>query len=237
MTTEKNKVESSVLIVIPAYNEAENIEKVVNELINEYPQYDYVVINDCSTDNTKEICQNNNYNIVNLPINTGLGTVVQTGFKYALRHQYDYVIQYDGDGQHNACYIETLLEEASNGVNIVIGSRFIDDKKGMSLRNIGSHIITMAINVVANVKLTDPTSGFKCYDKVALNHYVNKMNVSPEADDLVYLIKKKKLAVKEVPVKMNDRLNGESYFNIVTSCKFMLNMLISIFCVQLFRRD
>lgn len=232
-----SKLQSPALIVIPAYNEAQNIERVVDELIREYSQYDYVIINDCSTDNTKEICEKKNYNLINLPLNTGLGTVVQTGFKYALRNGYDYVIQYDGDGQHNARYIKDLLEEAQKGANIVIGSRFVDQKKGYSLRNIGSRVITGSINMVANITLTDPTSGFKCYDKVALNHYVKKMNVAPEADDLVYLIKKRKLEVKEIPVKMNERLHGESYFNIFTSYKFMLNMLVSIFCVQLFRRD
>lgn len=228
---------TSALIVIPAYNEAQNIERVVDELIHEYPQYDYIIINDCSTDDTKEVCEKNNYNILNLPLNTGLGTVVQTGFKYALRNNYDYVIQYDGDGQHNARYIEDLLKEAQKGTNIVIGSRFIDEKKGYSLRNMGSRVITTSISMLTNVTLTDPTSGFKCYDKIALNHYVKKMNVAPEADDLVYLIKKKNLKVKEIPVKMNERLHGESYFNIFTSCKFMVNMLVSIFCVQLFRRD
>lgn len=234
---DKKRKKSPVLIVIPAYNEAKNIEKVVDEIIMDYPQYDYVIINDCSTDNTQQVCESRGYNILNLPINTGLGTVVQTGFKYALRKNYDYVIQYDGDGQHNAKYIEDLLTEAKKGVNIVIGSRYIEEKKGYSLRNLGSHVITMSINLITNVTLTDPTSGFKCYDRVALNHYVNKMNVAPEADDLVFLIKKKQINVKEVPVKMNDRLHGESYFNILTSCKFMLNMLVSIFCIQLFRRD
>lgn len=226
-----------VLLVIPAFNEAKNIERVVDNLIENFPQYDYLIINDCSKDNTLEICQNRNYNVLNLPINIGLGTVVQTGFKYAMRNGYDYVIQFDGDGQHRPEYIQSLLDKAVQGNNIVIGSRFIEEKKATNLRNLGSHIITNAIQLVSGIKLTDPTSGFKCYDKVAMDHYTHKMNVSPEADDLVYLIKKKKIKVVEVPVEMDDRIYGESYFNLINAGKFMLNMLISILIIQRFRKD
>lgn len=226
-----------VLIIIPAYNEAENIERVVDNLTENFPQYDYLIINDCSKDNTLEICLKRNYNILNLPINIGLGTVVQTGFKYALRNGYDYAIQFDGDGQHRPEYIEQLLIAAEQGNNIIIGSRFINEKKSNSLRNLGSKLITSSIKLVTNVHLTDPTSGFKCYDRVAMNHYTHKMNVSPEADDLVYLMTKKNIKVVEIPVKMDERLFGESYFNILNAGKFMLNMIISILIIQRFRKD
>ena len=101
-------VEMKTLIIIPAYNEEENIERVVNMLVTSYPQYDYVVVNDCSKDNTKYICEKNKYNLIDLPVNLGLAGAVQAGYKYAYYHNYDIAIQYDGDGQHRPEYLEDL---------------------------------------------------------------------------------------------------------------------------------
>ena len=115
------------LIIIPAYNESESIERVVNNLIENYPQYDYVVINDCSRDNTKDILKKNNYNYVSLPVNLGIGGGVQAGYLYAVEGDYDIAVQMDGDGQHNPEYIERLIRPIkTNELDMVIGSRFID---------------------------------------------------------------------------------------------------------------
>ena len=100
-----------ILIIIPAYNEAESIVNVVNHLINNYSTFDYIVINDGSNDNTAEVCRKNNFNLIDLPINLGLAGAFQTGMKYALYNGYDYAIQYDGDGQHNSEYIAGMLKK------------------------------------------------------------------------------------------------------------------------------
>ena len=96
------------LIIIPAYNEAENIENTVRNIEKKAPGFDYVIINDCSRDNTKEVCERNGFNMVNLPINLGIGGAVQTGYQYALKHGYDIAVQVDGDGQHDPAFLEKM---------------------------------------------------------------------------------------------------------------------------------
>ena len=126
---------SRILVVIPAYNEAENIERVVDNLIEGYPQLDYVIINDGSRDNTGEICRRRGYKYIELPINLGLEGAFRAGMKYAYYNGYDYAVQYDGDGQHNPEYIIPMSEYAgANDLDIVVGSRFIDEKKNKSMR-------------------------------------------------------------------------------------------------------
>ena len=124
-------MKSNLLIIIPAYNEAENIERVVDDLVANYPQYDYVVINDGSKDKTLEICKTRGYNYIDMPINVGLTDGVQTGMMYAYRNGYDYAIQFDGDGQHDPAYIAPMLE-AMKECDVCIGSRFVEKKKPKS---------------------------------------------------------------------------------------------------------
>ena len=118
------------IIIIPAYNEEENIERTVNAIQKSAQGFDYVIINDCSTDNTRKICEEKEFNIVNLPINLGIGGAVQTGYKYALEHDYDVAVQFDGDGQHDIESLSDLLEPIrKNEADLVIGSRFVGDVK------------------------------------------------------------------------------------------------------------
>ena len=136
------------LIIIPAYNEEKNIERVVNMLITNYPQYDYVVVNDCSKDNTRLVCEQNNYNYIDLPINLGLAGAVQAGYKYAHMHNYDVAIQYDGDGQHRPEYIASLVQAIQEGADIAIGSRFVNEKKPWTLRMLGSRMISFFTKLI-----------------------------------------------------------------------------------------
>ena len=128
------------LIIIPAFNEESNIEKTVTAIQKNAQGFDYVIINDCSGDNTRQICEENGYNIVNLPINLGIGGAVQTGYKYALEHGYDVAVQVDGDGQHDPEFLSTMAEHLmDNGLDMVIGSRFIEKEgfQSSALRRIG----------------------------------------------------------------------------------------------------
>ena len=114
------------LIIIPAYNESECIEATVRDIMENAPDFDYVIINDCSTDNTKEICEKNGFNIVNLPINLGIGGAVQTGYMYALEYDYDLAVQVDGDGQHDPQFLRKMADYLEHhDADMVIGSRFI----------------------------------------------------------------------------------------------------------------
>ena len=220
------------LVVIPAYNEALNIKKTVIDLKNNAPDVDYVVVNDGSKDNTLEVLEQNNFNYIDSICNLGLFGAVQTGFKLAMKEKYDVVIQFDGDGQHSAKYIDLLVKEIENGNSIVIGSRFVDEKKPFTARMIGSRLIAGAIKLITGKTIKDPTSGFRAYDKACIRDYATEMNNPPEPDTLVYMIKKG-LKVKEVQVEMSERKFGESYLNKFKSIKYMINMIVSILFIRI----
>lgn len=225
-----------VLIIIPAYNEAENIVRVVDNLRQNYSQYDYVVINDGSKDDTAKLCREHGYNLVDLPINLGLAGAFQTGMKYALYHDYDYAIQYDGDGQHNPEYIQGMVELAEKDhVDVVIGSRFADEKKPFSLRMIGNSLIELCIFLTTGKKIKDSTSGMRLYNKRMIKKMARTMNYGPEPDTIAYLMKCG-AKVREYQVHMNERVAGESYLNFTRSIKYMFHMCSSILIVQWFRK-
>lgn len=220
-----------VLIIIPAYNEAQNIEKTVRD-VTENTDYDYIVINDCSKDNTKEICEKNNYNMLSLPINFGLTSGIQLGMKYAYKNNYDIAIQFDGDGQHQAKYLKDLVKEIEDqNANIVIGSRFATEKRPFTARMIGSRLITFFIKITTGKTIKDTTSGMRAYDKRAIWEFIRNGSLTPEPDTLVYMMKKG-LKVKEVQVEMKDREFGESYLTPIKSIKYMINMVSSIIFIR-----
>lgn len=223
-----------VLIIIPAYNEALNIEKTVKD-VTENTDYDYVVVNDCSKDNTKEVCEKNGFNMLSLPINYGLTSGIQIGMKYAYKHNYDIAIQFDGDGQHEAKYLKDLVKAIENGANVVIGSRFVTEKKPISMRMFGSTLLTGAIKLTTGQTINDPTSGMRAYDKNAIKEFVTNPSLTPEPDTMVYMIKKK-MKVEEVQVEMKDREFGESYLNPIKSAEYMINMFFSIIFIRALTR-
>lgn len=223
------------LVVIPAYNEALNIEKTVHDLEVNAPEVDYVVVNDGSKDNTLEVLKKNDFNYIDGFCNLGLFGAVQTGFKLAIKENYDIVIQFDGDGQHSAKYIAPLVKEIEKGNNIVIGSRFVDEKKPFTARMMGSRLIAGAIKLMTGKTITDPTSGFRAYDRACIKDYASEMNNPPEPDTLVYMLRKQR-KIKEIQVQMNDREFGESYLNLVNTIKYMSRMMVSIFLIQPFRK-
>lgn len=220
-----------VLIVVPAYNEAQNIEKTVKDIITN-TKYDYIVINDCSKDDTKSVCKKNNFNVISLPVNYGLTSVVQLGMKYAYKNNYDIVIQFDGDGQHQAKYLKKLVNEIEkNKTNIAIGSRFVTEKKPFSMRMLGSRLISCAIKLTTFKKIKDPTSGMRAYDKKAILEFNKNASLTPEPDTIVYMLKKK-MKVTEIQVEMREREFGESYLNPIKSIKYMANMIFSILLIR-----
>lgn len=223
------------LVVIPAYNEALNIEKTVHDLEVNAPEVDYVVVNDGSKDNTLEVLKKNDFNYIDGFCNLGLFGAVQTGFKLAIKENYDIVIQFDGDGQHSAKYIAPLVKEIEKGNNIVIGSRFVDEKKPFTARMMGSRLIAGAIKLMTGKTITDPTSGFRAYDRACIKDYAGEMNNPPEPDTLVYMLRKQR-KIKEIQVQMSDREFGESYLNLVNTIKYMSRMMVSIFLIQPFRK-
>jgi glycosyltransferase involved in cell wall biosynthesis len=223
------------LVIIPAYNEEENIVRVIDNLKNNYPMYDYVVVNDGSSDNTAEICRKNGYELIDLPVNLGLAGAFQTGLKYAYRKGYDYAIQFDGDGQHRPEFIAPMLDKIQEGYDIVIGSRFVTEKKPNSLRMLGSNLISIATRLTTGRKVKDPTSGMRMFNKKMIAEFALNLNYGPEPDTISYLLKQG-ATIAEVQVEMDERIAGESYLNLSRSVMYMLRMLLSILFIQNFRK-
>lgn len=224
-----------VLIIIPAYNEEANIQRVVENIITQCPEYDYVVINDGSTDCTKEICEKNGYHLISLPVNLGLAGAFQTGLKYAYRRGYAYAIQYDADGQHQSAYITSIYQEIKKGYDIVIGSRFVTEKKPFNLRMLGSNLISFAMYLTTGKKIQDPTSGMRMFNRKMIREFAKSLNYGPEPDTLSYLIKNG-ATISEIQVTMQERIAGESYLKLGTSISYMTRMLASILLIQNFRK-
>ena len=152
------------LVIIPAYNEEGGIEKTVQDILSNAPDFDYVVINDCSTDQTLAVCEKNGFHVVNLPVNLGIGGGVQTGYLYAWQNGYDIAVQFDGDGQHNARYLDEMADKLINEhLDMVIGSRYIKKEgfQSSGLRRFGIRYFTGLIRLVTGKKITDPTSGMR----------------------------------------------------------------------------
>lgn len=226
---------SKLLIVIPAYNEQENIVRVVDDLIQNYPQYDYVVVNDGSRDQTAALCRQHGYRLIDLPVNLGLAGAFQTGLRYAAEHGYDCALQFDGDGQHLPQYIEPMLELLEDGADIVIGSRFITVKKPKSLRMVGSYLISWAIRLTTGKAICDPTSGMRLFNRAMVQEFAQNLNYGPEPDTISYLIKNGAV-VKELQVQMGERTAGQSYLSLGRSVEYMLKMGLSILLIQWFRK-
>lgn len=223
------------LIIIPAYNEEKNIVRVVEEIKEKYSQYDYVVVNDGSKDRTAQVCLEHGFEIIDLPVNLGLAGAFQTGLKYAYIKKYDYAIQFDADGQHRAEYIDDILKEMEKGFDIVIGSRFVTEKKPFSLRMFGSNMISIAMKLTTGKTIKDPTSGMRMFNKEMIEEFALNLNYGPEPDTISYLVKQG-ATISEVQVKMDERTEGESYLNFSRSMLYMLRMLISILFIQSFRK-
>ncbi len=225
-----------ILIVIPAYNEAENIAATVSVLQKECPEYSYVVINDGSRDHTAQVCRERGYSLIDLPVNLGLAGAFQTGLRYAYEQGFDGAIQIDGDGQHDPSYISRLLEEMRfSGSDIVIGSRFKERKKPHSLRMLGNRLLELMVRLTTRQRLTDPTSGMRLFNRRMIERFAKNMNYGPEPDTVAYLLRCG-AKVTEVQVEMRERTAGVSYLNFGRSILYMLHMCFSIAFIQFFRK-
>lgn len=233
-----------VLVIVPAYNEELNIVNTVNKIIKyskkSNNEIDYIVINDGSSDNTKEICRKNKYNTINLIQNLGIGGAVQTGYKYALNNNYDVAIQFDGDGQHDENYIDNLVNEIKEGYDFVIGSRFISDLskfKSSSTRRIGIKIISFLIKICTGKKIYDPTSGFRAANKDVIKIFTNHYPVEyPEPESTTELIKRG-YKVVEIPVEMHEREFGISSIKPLKSIYYMFSVSLSIIISSITKKD
>ena len=215
---------NDILLIIPAFNEAENIERVVDEITAEHPQLDYVIINDGSEDDIDEICRRKGYHVVDHPQNMGLAAAFHTGMVYAKEHGYPYAIQFDGDGQHRPEFILPMREKMEEGFNIVIASRFIRGRKPFTLRMLGSDLIELAILLTTGKVIKDPTSGMRMYDRDLIEKFAGDFILPPEPSTLARLIREG-AKVAEIPAVMAERIGGVSYLNPGRAVRYMWKVL------------
>lgn len=219
------------LIIIPAYNEQESIKKTVEDIMEKAPHFDYIVINDCSTDKTKEICETEEFNVIHLPVNLGIGGAVQTGYLYAARNGYDIAVQVDGDGQHDPQFLSKMADymEAEHA-DMVIGSRFIDKEgfQSSGARRVGIKYFTMLIKLLTGTKITDPTSGLRMVNREIIEFFAEEYPKDyPEPESVVAILRRKK-KVLEIPVIMRERSGGVSSISMKKSVYYMIRVSLAI---------
>ena len=230
---------NKVLLVIPAYNEEENILKTCQKIKKENKELDFIVINDGSKDNTKKILEDNNIPHINLIHNLGIGGAVQTGYKYALENNYDIVVQFDGDGQHDVRYVEKLIKPIVDGkADFTIGSRFIEELskfKSSRARRFGINIISFFMKLFTGKKIYDTTSGFRAVNREIIEFFAMYYpSEYPEPVSTTELLKQGKI-VEEVSVEMNEREGGVSSIRAWKNAYYMINVILSMFIVSIRR--
>ncbi len=227
-----------ILLIIPCYNEEECILDVYNKIINYNKKYktnyNVIVINDGSKDNSEKILQDNNIPHISLIQNLGIGGAVQTGYKYADKNNYDIAIQYDGDGQHDVSYVKNLIKPITDEkADMVIGSRFVKkDKNNFQssfMRRVGINIISFFIKKFTGKKIYDCTSGFRACNKRLIQLFSNSYPIEyPEPVSTVEVLKKK-YKVKEITVKMHERQTGKSSIHAWKNVYYMINVTLAMF--------
>lgn len=224
------------IAIIPAYNESAGIVNTVNDILENAPGFDYVVINDRSKDNTLQVCIDNGLNVVNLPLNLGIGGAVQTGYWYALENDYDIAVQFDGDGQHDAKYLNDMADYlVENNYDMVIGSRFIKKEgfQSSSTRRFGIKYFTFLIKLLTGQKITDPTSGYRMGNRSIIEQFANAYPKDyPEPETVVAIIDKGK-KVSEVPVIMRARETGVSSISLKKSVYYMGKVTLAMIMERL----
>ncbi|KRQ87763.1 Undecaprenyl-phosphate mannosyltransferase [Caloramator mitchellensis] len=218
-----------VLIIIPAYNEERNIKRVIEDLNRFYSSKDLLVVNDGSFDGTSEIAKQCGCRVIDLPCNLGVGGAVQTGIKFAKENGYDAAIQFDGDGQHRAEYIDKLIEALSYA-DLSIGSRFLGGNSFDSslFRGIGIKFFSLLVSILTGKRFTDTTSGFRAFGKRAIDLFYDYYPVDyPEVESILYA-NSNKLKIAEIPVLMNQRIEGRSSITPVKSVYYALKVTLAL---------
>jgi len=227
-----------ILFVIPAYNEEKNIASPIKDIREEFPDADIIVVNDCSTDNTVRVLSDCGVDYLDLHINLGYSGAVQTGIKYAKRNDYDYVILFDGDGQHIAGEARKLYDKIkSTGASIVIGSRFLEktEYRHPFFRRVGTKIFAALVRVIAKTKITDPTSGMQILDKTVIDRYSlpGKYPEFPDANLIAKMILDG-YKVQEVSCIMKERTDGVSmHAGILGPVMYMIHTIYSVLLIAI----
>ena len=219
------------IVIIPAYNEISNIRTTVQDILDHAPGFDYVIINDCSQDGTMRFCTEQGMNIINLPVNLGIGGAVQTGDLYAWRNGYDVAVQFDGDGQHDASYLGEMADFLqAQQADMVIGSRYIrrEGFQSSGIRQFGIRYFSALIKLLTGKRVTDPTSGMRMVNRDVMKIYSEDYPVDyPEPESVVTILRMGK-KVSEIPVIMRERQGGVSSISPRKAVYYMIKVTLAI---------
>lgn len=219
------------LVIIPAFNEEGSIVHTMEDLKKHAPDFDYLIINDSSEDDTLRVCRENRYHYLNLPVNLGIGGAVQTGYRFAYYQGYDLAVQFDGDGQHRAEYLSVMKEKMMREhADMVIGSRFIrmEGYQSSYMRRIGIRYFSLLIRLVTGCRITDPTSGMRMVNRKLLQKFMDDYPKDYPEPESVTDILTKKYKVCEIPVEMNGRNSGTSSISMISSIYYMVKVSLAI---------
>jgi glycosyltransferase involved in cell wall biosynthesis len=227
------------LIIIPAYNEEGNLSRLLTRIKQTCPGYDIIVINDCSSDRSSEICKDMGIEMISLPVNLGIGGAVQTGYKYAYCNNYNIAVQVDGDGQHDPQYISLLVSGLEKGSNLCIGSRFINREGFQSTpaRRIGIKYFSNLIKIFTGCTITDPTSGFRACDRKTIKMFAREYPGDYPEPETIVNAKKSKLTISEVPVVMSRREEGKSSITGIRSIYYMIKVSLAIIIASFYKNE
>jgi glycosyltransferase involved in cell wall biosynthesis len=226
------------LIIIPVYNEAENIERIIHDLVEEDQSWDILIVNDDSSDNSSELARNTGHaTVIDLPFNLGIGGGVQTGFKYARKYDYDYALQFDGDGQHKVEEIHKLLEVVrEEKADVAIGSRFNKKHKGFKsspLRRMGIKWFEWLSFLLIRQRITDHTSGFRAFNRRALEFLAKNYPSDYPEPEAVVMLGKNGFIMKEVFTQMMERQGGVSSISLLQGPYYMIKVMLSMFMASI----
>ncbi|MCR5590438.1 MAG: glycosyltransferase family 2 protein [Lachnospiraceae bacterium] len=226
------------LVIIPAYNEEKSVAGQCEEVKSSAPDYDIIVINDCSLDGTKSVCAENGIKVIDLPVNLGIGGAVQTGYRHAYENGYDIAVQIDGDGQHDPAFIKSMEDVLTKtGADLVIGSRFIENEgyQSTASRRMGIKFFSALIKLLTGEKITDPTSGLRMVGRNLIAEFAESYPQDyPEPESAVRAIRKGRKVI-EVPVKMRSRTAGRSSIRAAFAVYYMIKVTIAIVLERLRR--
>ena len=219
------------IVIVPAYNEQDNIRNTLKDLRENGAGADILVMNDCSTDRTEKILQEEGVNYLSFPVNLGIGGGVQAGYQYARDNGYEIAIQFDGDGQHEAKYLKDLMAPLISGeADIAIGSRFVEHEgfQSSGARRLGIGILSRLIRVLCGVKVLDVTSGMRAVNRRFIEEYAEHYAQDyPEPEALLYA-GLRKARIREVPVQMKERAGGKSSISTVKSVYYMIKVSLAL---------
>ena len=233
---------SKVLLIIPAYNEEESLRSLIEEIKTVCPYVDYLVVNDCSSDDTERLLEELGANYITLPCNMGIGGAVQSGYRYAAQNGYDIAIQIDGDGQHDVRFVKDMVKLIEDKqADVVIGSRFIDKEgfQSSQARRIGIRILSMLIRLMCGAKVKDVTSGFRAVNRRFIELFAENYPDDYPEPEVIVTTKLYGAVIKELPVVMRERTTGKSSINLKRSIYYMIKVSLAIIICRIslgFRR-